>query len=64
MPSKPSKYVPYPGSNWDYSVRESARQALVKPNKAICLYCHAQAQNNQSIKHATDCPARDCHDRD
>jgi hypothetical protein len=56
---RPPKYPAYPGSNWDYSIRESARQTLVKPNKAICIYCHAQAKTNKGIKHEHDCPAKD-----
>jgi len=56
MPKMP-KYPPYPGSNWDYSIVESARQALRKPNRNICLYCHAQAVTTE-LPHAGDCPAR------
>lgn len=55
---KTSKYPPYPGSNRDYAVRESARSMLVKPNKAICIYCRRQAVDNASLTHEGDCPAR------
>ena len=53
---KKSKYPPYPASNRDYAVIESARQQLVKPNKAICIYCRKQAPSENSIIHAGDCP--------
>lgn len=51
-----SKYPSYPSSNWDYSVKESARAALNPPNKCICLYCHKQAKTEKEIKHQKDCP--------
>ncbi len=56
---KQSKYPPYPGSNWDYAVKESARSMLVPPSKCICLYCHQQAVKEAQIIHAPDCPAKD-----
>lgn len=52
-----SKYPPYPGSNWDYAVKHSASMALVRPNKAICIYCHCQAAKENDIQHKPDCPA-------
>ena len=52
-----AKYPPYPDSNWDYSVVESARQDLRNPNKAICIYCRKQALTNDGIEHEPDCPA-------
>ena len=61
---KKGKYPPYPGSNWDYAVRESARQMLQKPNRVICLYCRHQAVKPEDLKHEPDCPAKDeNHDR-
>jgi hypothetical protein len=61
---KPSKYTPYPGSNWDYSVTETARMALHKPNKSICIYCHGQAATDSAIIHQDDCPARNEREED
>ncbi len=55
---KKRKYPPYPESNWDYAVKESARQMLRSPNKAICLYCRAQAKTEKEIEHESDCPAK------
>jgi hypothetical protein len=51
-----ASYPPYPDSNWDYAVRETARMKLEKPNRHICLYCHGQAKNEILIKHNDDCP--------
>src|SRR5688572_5156270 len=56
MAKKTNKYPPYPGSGRDYAVVETARQALRKPNKNICIYCHAQAVTEDAIQHAADCP--------
>lgn len=55
-----SKYPPYPGSGYDYSVVESARQRLEKPNRVICIYCHGQAENEEELEsnHQEDCPAK------
>jgi hypothetical protein len=53
-----SKYPTYPDSNWDYSIRHSASTQLIKPNKAICIYCREQAMKENQIKHKEDCPAR------
>ncbi len=55
--SKKTNYPEYPGSAWDYAVRESARYALRKPNKVICIYCHEQGI--KEIEHKEDCPAKD-----
>ena len=55
---KPSKYPPYPGSGWDYAVKESDLQALRKPNKVICIYCRHQAVTEDALTHEPDCPAR------
>lgn len=55
---KQSKYPPYPGSGYDYSVVESARQHLRKPNRVICIYCHGQAVTEPDIIHKEDCPAK------
>lgn len=55
---KTTKYPPYPESNGDYAVKEMARQALRKPNKNICLYCHGQAISEKDITHKDDCPAK------
>jgi hypothetical protein len=49
-------YPEYPSASWDYAVIESARQRLIKPNKRICLYCHAQALSEAKIVHEVDCP--------
>lgn len=54
-----SKYPPYPSSNWDYGVKMAAAQQLVPPNRAICIYCHAQACFEAHIIHAPDCPTKD-----
>ena len=55
------RYPQYPDSAWDYSVVESARQALQKPNKVICIYCHGQAISEEALKkkHNHDCPAKE-----
>lgn len=53
-----SKYPPYPGSGYDYSVIESARQMLRKPNKVICIYCRHQSVSEDKLTHESDCPAR------
>lgn len=51
-------YPPHPQSNYDAAVRESARQMLRKPNKAICIYCREQAKIEKQIIHKSDCPAK------
>lgn len=53
-----NNYPPYPGSNWDYACKETARMALRKPNKKICIYCHGQCKADEKIPHKPDCPAR------
>lgn len=56
--TKTRKYPPYPGSGMDYAIVHSAKMALRKPNKRICIYCHGQAPTIEEISHADDCPAR------
>lgn len=43
-----------PGS---YSDVESARQALRRPNKFICIRCQAQATTEDNVKHVEGCPS-------
>lgn len=57
MKAKQSKYPPYPESARDYSVVETARQQLRKPNRRICVYCWGQAVEEKNIVHKADCPA-------
>lgn len=54
------RYPPYPGSGMDYAVIHTARMALRKPNRVICIYCHCQAKTGPELigKHEPDCPAR------
>ena len=42
----------------DHSEVELARAALLKPNKFICLKCHAQALLESEIVHKEFCPTR------
>lgn len=42
---------------YDYSLTESARQQLKKPNKFICkcIHCRGQATTEKEIQHSKDC---------
>lgn len=56
MAKRTMPYPPYPESAWDYAVVHAAKMALIKPNKNICIYCHAQAVKEVDIEHKPDCP--------
>jgi len=50
------------GDPMSYSDVMSAKQALVKPNKFICIRCRAQATTEDGIDHAVGCPERRPHE--